>query len=339
MTSAVNLMKPPGRFVTNLLNISEEILSTETIEIGTYRSERDVAPFVRVHAEAEMVKGLGEELYVVQAPNIRIKRPFRPSELLWGRRVDSVIYPTSSQVTSAVERHIAKDLQHMENMIVNAEEWMAAMALRGSITYSVKDQEVFTITFPRAGSHSITPAIFWDDATPASITAITSIRSILALVAEDVGMGVTDAILGSEAAAQFVKLPELLATIKTDSGITAGNVDLTQKYRADGAIFLARWLGINWWEYPRSLMIDGVATALIRPKYVEFISAGSGQWTRYYGAIPDMDALEGRRMAAKRFAKSWKQPDPSALIALLHSRPLVVNRVPDSTVSFKAVSG
>lgn len=340
LTKNVNLIKKPGGFLGQIMRVTEETLPTETIEIGTLRGERDVAPFVRVGAEAEMVGGLGEEMFTVQAPNIRIKRPFRPSELLFGRRAGTTVFPTEGEVISAVEQHVARDMNYMNDMILNAEEWLAAMALRAAVSYSVADREVYTATFARAGAHSITPSVFWNDATPANITAVASIRAITSLVAEAVGMGVTDAIMGSEVTPYFLKLPELVASINTQSGFNSGSVDLTQKWREDGAIFIGRWLGINWWEYPRTLRIDGVATALIRAKYVEFIcSTPAAEMTRYYGAIPDMDALEGRTMQAKRFAKSWKQPDPSAMIALLHSRPLVVPRIPDSTVSFKAISG
>jgi len=338
MSDTLNLRKRPGLFLSNILGIDEETLPTETVEINTIRGERDIAPFVRVGAEAIMVAGLGSEGYVIKAPNIRIKRPFSPGEHLFNRRPGEIVYPTNQgQVISAIEKRIADDLAYMDDMIVNAEEWMAAMALRGAISYSVADDEVFTITIPRAAAHSVTPSVFWDG-TPGNITAIANIRAIISLVAEN-GQGITDAIMGSEAEAWFYKLPEMLSTINLNSGIKAGGIDLTQGPRADGAIFLGRWLGINWWSYPRKLRLNGSAIDLIRPKYVEFISAGQGGWKRYYGAIPDMDALEGRKMQAKRFAKSWKQPDPSALMALVQSRPLVYPRVVDSTVSYKAISG
>lgn len=338
-TRAVNLMKPPARFLMDLLGPEEETLATEQIEIATYTSERDVAPFVRKHAEAEMVGGVGESVRFVEGPNIRIKRPWRPSSLLTGRTTGTPLFPTANQVISDVNRKIARDLQNMNFMIDNAEEWMLAMALRGAITYSVADREVFTITIPRAAGFSITPSVFWNDATPANITAVANLRAIFAAVAEVSG-GVTDAIMGSEVAAAFYKLPELLATINLNSGFIAGNIDLTTRYRADGAIYVGSWMGIRWWEYPRTVRIEGVATALIRPKWIEFVSRDTSKFDAFYAAIPDMDAMEsGSAMQVKRFSKTWKQPDPSAKIALIHSRPLIYPRNPDATVSFKAISG
>jgi hypothetical protein len=59
----------------------------------------------------------------------------------------------------------------------------------------------------------------------------------------------------------------------------------------------------------------------------------------YYGAIPDLKALQGRLFRGKRFSKSWEQEDPSVMWQLLHSRPLPVTRRPDSMVSMKVVSG
>ena len=248
MSDTLNLRKRPGLFLSNILGIDEETLPTETVEINTIRGERDIAPFVRVGAEAIMVAGLGSEGYVIKAPNIRIKRPFSPGEHLFNRRPGEIVYPTNQgQVISTIEKRIADDLAYMDDMIVNAEEWMAAMALRGAISYSVADDEVFTITIPRAATHSVTPSVFWDG-TPGNITAIANIRAIISLVAEN-GQGITDAIMGSEAEAWFYKLPEMLSTINLNSGIKAGGIDLTQGPRSDGAIFIGRWLGfwLGFW--------------------------------------------------------------------------------------------
>lgn len=335
-TALVNRIKPPARFLTNLLGIPDETLPVETVVIATVTGERDTAPFVRVGGEAVMVGGLGGAEYVVQAPNIRLKRPFTPSQLLFGRQPGTVVFPTGDQVVSAVEAHIARDLKYMNNMIDNTEEWMVSQALRGVISYSVTDQEVFTVTFARAAGNTIDPTIHWDET---NNDPIADIRAIQALIAE-AGYGITDAIMGSEAAAQFRKNANILAAINLQANRNAGLQDLAAQFRKDGALLAGNFMGINFWEYPRKVRIAGTATDLIRAKYIEFVTAGpEGDWVRYYGAIPDMDALEGGLLQSKRFSKSWKQPDPSALMALVHSRPLPMTRQPDSTVSFKAVSG
>ena len=76
------------------------------------------------------------------------------------------------------------------------------------------------------------------------------------------------------------------------------------------------------------------------PKYAEFVTATpAAEMIEYFGAIPDMKALQGRLYVAQRFSKAWEVEDPSSIMNLTHSRPLPVARRPDSTVSMKVVSG
>lgn len=337
LTSVVNNIKRPGKFVTNLLQVSEQTLPTETVEIGTLRGERDVAPFVKSGAEGVLVAGLGQEMFTVGGTNIRIKRPFRASELLFNRRPGTAIFPTEGDVLSATEEVIARDMQYMNDMCENAEEWLQCMALQMVITYNVTDQERYTVTYARDTDHSVTPSIFWNQA---NSTPTADVHAIKALISEAVGMGVTDAICGAEAAAAVRANPVIAAIINTQANMNAGALNLSQQFRDDGAIWMGKIYDINFWEYPRTVRIAGTATALIRTKYIEFVAATkAAQHVRYYSAIVDMKAFEGGSIQLKKFAKSWQEEDPSALMALINTRPLPVPRIPDSTVSFKAVSG
>ncbi|RLB78181.1 MAG: hypothetical protein DRH24_14895, partial [Deltaproteobacteria bacterium] len=149
LTAMVNEIKLPQSFLKNRLFAAERTLSTETAEIGYFTGGRKMAPMVRVNGEAVMVEGLGKKFATVSMPNIRIKRPMTPSELFFGRQPGTVIFPSTGEQLSAIQQAIARDAKHLMDLIENREEWMAAMALRGEITYSVSGQEVFTITFPR----------------------------------------------------------------------------------------------------------------------------------------------------------------------------------------------
>jgi hypothetical protein len=120
----------------------------------------------------------------------------------------------------------------------------------------------------------------------------------------------------------------------------AGSVTLQNQFREDGAILLGTFSGINVWSYPRTVSVSGTATNLIRSKYAEFVCAlPAAQNVLYYGAIADDDALEGGTFVTRRFAKTFKTPDPSQRFMLLHTRPLPCTRRPGSIVSMKVVSG
>src|SRR5690606_34524535 len=137
----------------------------------------------------------------VQGPNIRIKQPFTPSELLFNRKPNTVVFPTADQQMSAIEAHVARDLAYMDSQVVNAEEWLAAMALRGTITYERDDEEVVTITFPNPAAHTATIDTLWSESTSKPEKDLLAAKR---LIAAETGLAPTHIILGQDAADAFL---------------------------------------------------------------------------------------------------------------------------------------
>lgn len=343
MTDVVNKVKSPNIFLTRLLFSRTRTLPTETINIDTVTRDRQIAPFVRKNGEAIMVPNRDAKGYAVEAPNIRIKRPMSASELLFNRRPGGVLFnPSADDVASNVQQHIADDMADMADMVSNAEEYLVSLALQGTISYEVADEEVFTITFPRPGANNITLSTFWDDGTPADTRPLKDTHTAKKVISDASAPPLTDAICGTEATDSLLELAESgnLPALKTTSGIAAGQIEFVNRFRDDGAMFIGELGGIRYWSYGRTADLNGSTKNMIRPKYVEFVSASSAaQRVLYYGAIPDMAALQGRLFVGRRYSKSWEQNDPSAVMALVHSRPLPVPRRLDTWVSMKVVSG
>ena len=343
LTRAVNEIKSPNQFLKRLLYGAEDPQHTEDIEISVLSRGREIAPFVRKNGEALMVGGHSETFQTVSPTNIRIKKPFQASDLLYGRRPGSVIFPSEDEQLSAIEAHIARDLQGMADMVTNAEEWLVAMAIQGTITYSVADEEVYQITYPRSSSHNISLDTFWDDADPTLPRPLADIHSVKRLLADSVGLTPTDCILGTEAADTLLELVESgnVKMLGLDgTNVRAGDITFISQFSDDGAIFIGTLGGVRFWEYGRTATLNGVAQNMIRPKYGEFFAiTPAAERVMYYGAIPDMKALQGRNFVGRRFSKSWEEDDPSAVMSLIHSRPLPVPRRPDASVSMKIVSG
>lgn len=342
MTATVNEMKSPNRFLSRLLFPRHVTLPTEDIEIGVLSKGREIAPFVKKNGEGIMVSGHDEQFRTVSAPNIRIKRPFTPSELLYGRRPGTVIFsPGGSMQMSAIRQHVARDLQVMADYITNAEEYLASLALTGIITYSHADHDVFQIDFARdpANTIDLTASFYWDHATqtiPRPLKDIHSVKRIL----QDHGVAPTDAICGTVAADALLGLVEsgnvkMLGQEGLD--VAAGDMTFVTQFGGDGVIFLGRLGGVRFWEYGRTAVLaDGTTVNMIRPNMVEFISTSpASERIMYYGAIPDWGTFQGRKFQAERFSKSWDEEDPSLRVALIHSRPLPVLRRPDTTVSMQ----
>jgi hypothetical protein len=348
LTGAINEMKSPNQFLRRFLYTNNQTLPTEDIELGFFEKGREIAPFVRKNGEGVMVGGHTQRYATVAAPNIRIKRPFTPSELLFGRQPGTPIFsPGGGAQVSAVRQHIARDLQVMADMITNAEEYLVAMSLQGTISYEVADGEVFTITYPRAASNNITLSTFWDNTTEGTYDATNAqvfedIHTVKQVMSDEVGLAPTDAICGSEAASLLRQAAQNgdLAALNNNFNVTAGDMDLTQQFRDDGVIYLGNLGGIRFWEYGRTAELNGVAKNMIRPKYVEFVSSSpASERVMYYGAIPDLNVFQGRAVQTRRYAKSWTENDPPVMMALTHTRPLPVPRRVNATVSMKVSQG
>lgn len=343
LTQAINEIKSPNQFLKRTIFGNHDPRPTETLELSVFVRGRQVAPFVRRGGQAiELAKG-SERFYNVSCPNIRIKMHLDPNELVFERRPGVSILPGSSaEIVSAGEAYIARQQQTMADAITEAEEYLSALALRGAISYSVtlpggEQPEVFTVTLPRSGSHSITLSDFWDTVNGIPSADIFTVKKLLS---DDVGLGLTDAILGSEAADAFMSNEEVRGVLDIRN-VSAGSLDLTQQFSEDGVIFLGVFCGCRMWGYLRSTTLpSGSSADLIRAKYAEFLSISpAAQNVLYYGAIADLQAGPGGLFQGERFSKSWEEQDPSVRWLLSHSRPLPIPRRPDSMVSMKVVSG
>lgn len=345
MTGVVNNIKTPNRFLSRLLTTREETLPIETVTIETESAGRDMAPFVQKNGEAIMVGGYGGGSYTVTAPNIRIKKPLNVSNALFQRRPgQNLMQPTSGVIMSNVEVQVARDLENMENRVVNTEEYMWAMCLRGQIVYQEESGAIFRITYARPSANNITLSIFWNAADPTTLDILGNLFVVKQVISEDGSPPITDAICGSEAGVRLQLLASSGAlkffNTNASNAISVGTLTFVENFSDDGAIFLGEMSGIRFWMYPRTSVLNGTEIPMIRPKWIEFISRSPvSDRVMYYAAIPDLDAIQSGAMQTKRFSKSWKQSDPSAQMALLHSRPLPVPRRPGATVSMKVISG
>ena len=343
MTAMVNELKTPHRFLRDMLFSDNDPRPTETLEIGILIGDRMVAPFVRRGAEAIEITGFQEKIYNVTAPNIRIKRHLEASELLFQRRVGHVIHADEGEILDAAQEHVARNSLRLSQVVDEAEEYLCAQAIRGAVSYSVDGEEIFSITFPRSASHAVTLTNFWDGM---AADVELDFRTALNLVATDTGLSVTDVILGAEATNAFIKDSKVQALLD-NRRIDAGQMMLNRGVEMSGAIFLGTFRGVRVWSYTRATQVPATAGLaslssfdLVRSKYAEFVVADpAAENVMYYGAIPDLKALQGRLFRGRRFSKSWEQEDPSVMWQLLHSRPLPVMRRPDSTVSMKVISG
>lgn len=336
LTPMVNEMKSPRTFLRDMFFSDVQTLPTENIVFSVLEGGREAAPFVKRDGEAIMAGGYDEKEYTIGAPNIRIKRPLEAADLIFRRHAGDVVFADGSDVAAAAEREVARQLMRLNDLVDNAEEYLCALAIRGTISYTAADQANFTVTYPKPSANTVTLTNFWDGA---SATPMQDVRDAKFLMHDAVSLNPTDCVLGSEATDAFLAADEVRALLDTRS-VNAGQLNLSADVDGMGAMFLGTFGGVRFWSYPSQVTVGGVATDLVRAKYAEFLHRGpAAEMKLYYAAISDLDALDAGLLASRRFSKSWRQQDPSVHQILVASRPLPVLRRPGAVVSMKVVSG
>lgn len=338
LTRTVDERKKANQFLTRLIFGEVETHHVEQVEFSILTNSRIVAPFVRKGGSAIMVGGVGWRRQQFEPTNIRVKRPFTPSELLFGRQPGTSVFVSPEEQMAAVEEHIARDMREIDDQIVNAEEWLSAMALQGTVAYEVADQENYSITFPKPVANTVvlTGGDKWDNADPTIPNPTQDFLDAKRQLSDEVDLQPTDAIMGRLASENFQRMMQNRPGLMDASKLTVGQIDFTQQFNENGAIFIGMFCGVRCWEYGRSSSLAGVSTNMIRTNYVEFICrTPAARFKAHYGAIPDVKALRGRAYRGRRFAKSWEVEDPSSMMALEHSRPLMVTERPGAVYSLK----
>jgi len=343
-TRSINQMIAPLNFLQSLYFSNHRTHPVETIEVGYFIRGRKMAPMVRKGSRAIPIEGHSTQFATVEGPNIRIKRLFDPAVLNQGRRPGTVVFATGAEIASSIEQDVARGLQNLRDDIGNRVEWMCAQALRGTISYSVEDGEVFTLTSPRSGDNAITLSTFWNDGTPTNVRPEEDIETAQRVIHTAEGANIAVALCGAEAATYLRRVAKANNWHLDTKGLldAVQNVRFGAAFDTNGARPIARINGIDFWEYSTAVVDEGgVSQPMIRAKYVEFLSPPSSAGAvMEYASIPEVDDNDRViNFQGEIFSKSWSEKDPPSRVALAHTRPLPVIWRPNATVSMKVVSG
>lgn len=337
LSGVVNEIKSPNSFLQKLIFGSHETREVEKIELGVLRRGRKMAPFVRKNGMALEMSGGTQEFQMVRPPKIRVKTHLEPSELMDNRRPGYSIFPAAGEVASAAEQEIARKATVLSDGIAESVEYLCAQALRGTLSYSADEQEVFQITYPVPAGNTYTLSTKWDD--PDSLIS-QDFMDAQQIASDEVGLGLTDVIMGTDAARAFMANEEVRYLLTAPRDMNAGALNLAAQFRDDGAVLLGEFCGVRCWRYGRTTTLpDGTSYTLVEAKKVHFLAlTPAAENKMVFGPIHDLEALQGRQFVAERFSKQWIQPDPSVMWMLVESNPLPWPRRPGSMVHVQVLA-
>lgn len=274
------------------------------------RGSRQMATPNVPNSEAHIVAGEGFERQSASLVYLREKVVFQPTTLHWLRQIG-----TLSDKTRA-EEAVIRDIDNLNVRFDNFWEWTLWQALQGSLSFSFPDVKA-NVDYGFLPSHKPTAAVGWDTATPQQIVAnIQAWKEVLR----------TDGNVSPEVAYLTTATLTRIIEAFTGAGISLMSDRMKDEYFNTGT--LKGFLGLNWTPVDSTYDVknsDGTLSQvgfLPDDKVVLANLSTNRPMELVQGPTADDSAPAG---FTGRFAKSWKEDDPSARQCLLeeHALPVV----------------
>lgn len=320
MTQALLESKPVRRFLTSTF-FGEEVHDTVSFQIDIWKGTRRLAPFVHPKLQGKVVDREKFRTLEFTPPYLKPKKVTTADHVLT-RQPGEIVYTQPGANTPALRaaKLLGQDMAELDETIQRRIEVMAGEALfAGQVT--VKGDGVDTVVsydFDATHTPTLTGADLWTASTAKILDNLTAWKR---LVAKDSGVTATDLVLGSDAAAAFLKNETLLKLLNTWN-LSIGQVNPVDM--GDGVTYFGRLtaVGLDVWTYDEWYFDETTSTELpIVPVNKALVIARSLRATVHYGVIQDLAA---GNFASRAFVKSWTEEDPSARYLLVQSAPLPV---------------
>lgn len=288
------------------------------------------------NSEAHIVDQSGRRAMSASFVYLREKKVFTPTTLHWLKQAET----NGNEMSRAnAEQAVMREVQDLNTRFDNFAEWTLWRALSGKLDFKTLTGNSYVtneVDYGFQASHRLDKLTTgWSSATPTQIIA--DIRALKARVERDGGVPVTDAFVS---ATVMDKIFDSFAT----SGSNLLSDRMKDQYYGSGRI--DGFMGINWKVQNAVFDATGssyTATPTIPSQETRFLDENSlvlGNLSTnrpielYVGPTADDEAPVG---FTGKFAKTWKEKDPSARQYLLEWNILPVVTRPDQFVYVKDV--
>lgn len=326
LAGLIDLSLKPVSFLTNYFFPRVQLFERREVAFDKIIAPRRLAPFVSPYVEGRPTHTRGFQTNTFTPAYVKPKRALIPADTI--TRMPGEMLMGSLSPAERRDLRIQTDLNLSIEEIDNRVEWMCSQALiYGTVTIVGEDYPSQTVDFGRLPSHQIALAgpNLWSASTS---TPRANLEAWAQIVAQDMGGTVTDIILGSAAwvaLCQNVDFATLYKNFVNMGGpmpiLLPGVLDNDMKtYRGQFGAF-------RLWTYNGFYTDDtGVQQTYIQPNDVILVAKQELNGIQAYGAIMDVESL----MPAKYFPKMWVQKDPSTVLTMVQSAPLMI---PTNTAS------
>ena len=279
------------------------------------RGSRMIAKPNVPNSEAHIVPRLGRSQESAAFVYLREKKVFEPTTLHWLRT------PGTIAATNA-ERAVLREVADLNQRFDNFAEFMLWGALKGELVFDYPDVQA-TVDYKLPASHKPSPGVGWDTATPTQIVG--DVRAWKRLVSRD------GRVPAREAFATELTLAYIFTSF-TAAGTVPGNLlsdRMKDQYYTQGT--LPGFMGLDW-NTVESVYDDdtGTPTQFV-PDNALFLGNYTDQRPIEVMVGPTADDEAPANFTGK-YAKTWKDKDPSARQHLLEWNLLPVVTRPEQMI-------
>lgn len=328
LTGVINKRPPQWGLFTDLFFSAAAPSPTDKFELQIKSRGNELLPFVREAESGKILDGGEGEVVMAIAPRIRVKRPYRATEVL----KNPMGYNPYDLVADPVERAIVDDMDATRKNVDTTIEWMCSQIVTtGKITVSDivggKARKIYDIDERMPAAHKITLNQADSKWSSANSKIIEMVEDWSIAIQEESGNAPTDLVLGKNAFSAFLRHADVKGMLDIK------NVDLGELSLRAGNKFKGMWNGLRIWLYAATVIgYDGKPISLM-PADSVVLGAKDVDSKIMWGLPLDRKCLG----ATQYFTKTYEQEDPSATWVLTESRPMPWAQRPGSFVCAKVV--
>ena len=333
MLEAVEQMKRARRFLgTTFFGASPVNFVTKHVDIDIMKGQRKMAPFVRPNRPGQVVDRTGSVMRSYTPPYIKPKLETSAGLLLNHRQPGEHIYSGRTPLQRAGEQ-LARDMEDLDDQINRREEWMAAQALTSGQVHVVGDGVDDIIDYQMSATHLVTEATLWS---AAGSDPIADLRKYKRRIAKDSGRTANAVVMSAEAADAFLDNESVIQKLNT----RRIDLGMTRPEELPGGVTYLGYLndpGLDLYSYEEWYLDPAGDEKPMIPAGGLVMGPTTSRCGMLYGAIQDMEAIEGGMFDVARYPKSWIEKDPSVRWLMMQAAPLPGFHEPDAFVYAKVV--
>lgn len=348
MLQLQEVVKPKSTFLRDRYfpTTPGDIFASEDVIID-YRDEvgNTLAPVVLPSKGGIQVDRAGYETHTFTPPLVAPERPLTVDQLNKRLPGESIVSSQTPQEREAMI--VTRDIEELNQMIDNREEYMAAQTLLnngytlkqyadryGTAEYVEKEVKFYT---ENANPAVYTPGSAW---TPASTTILSDIAAMAEMLTRR-GLGASDLVVSGTVADVILGNDEVQKLLDNRRFILAQEVNPQQQ--PNGAVLIAvlnvKGHIINIFSYSREYVDEttGRATPFIPDGYVVITAPGMGRTA--YGAVTQIEGAtrDFVTYAASRVPHVVVSEHDNIRTLIQQSRPLTIPKVKNAAISANVI--